>query len=625
MKQDLDWADRLRKYNRGLLIALPLLTSCGGGSSAPGVGIQNVSEAAPRLLDRNAAGDYTPYYGTGNLQRPRYYHEVILDQKGRPVVIGGTDERGYSGLDTIEIFDQAGVEKDTVKPASGAGFWLDTNFEGDPITLASGPRMLFTLNLLADGKILIAGGGSDLLRSKLYEQAEVFDAETRTVESLESKMVNARFRHTSIQLGDGGILFIGGQISAQVTIIDDTVPEGQPGRERQETRFLTTPLCEIFSPKDNEFIPLTFPETDNISKLNTPRGRSNHATSRLAGADGFLNTSDDVILVCAGMQSFSGQFAPDAKFPFNVARQRAVGLQSFEFFDPITRVFTQVSTVALDDPKLNDPVLLNLGQFNDLTIDGVRGIGNMAFVTGGNADSACPVTPFNDLLLVATYTGFGPANGIQFFRILEERNFSHLEGNEAVVLNPLRFFFVARCATNAIAMPRALQTVSSAGDLATWFFTTAGVDIFQTPTLCVFDYNSNIMLAGSVWDPYFSFPAIELGQSARDLRSQRSPNNPFGVIGCWLLLDSVLPTTDLSGYATTQPPLWGRRVGATRVWHRMTSTAGEDGITNSPDDRVIIVGGGNEYGDAINVGGEPTSPSAELVILPGAPNKTPSP
>jgi hypothetical protein len=92
--------------------------------------------------------------------------------------------------------------------------------------------MQFTLDVLADGRILVVGGGQDLLRSRLYDQVEVFDPEMRKFETLDNKMVQARFRHTSVQLTDGSILFIRGQIAGTVTIIDDTIPEGQPAARK---------------------------------------------------------------------------------------------------------------------------------------------------------------------------------------------------------------------------------------------------------------------------------------------------------------------------------------------------------------------------------------------------------
>ncbi len=593
--------------------ALPCLSSIACIPDPP-------SGPAPHLEEYNERGEYAPYYGSGDMHRPRYLHKYILNKGGQPFVFGGSDERGYSGLDTVEIFDQTTFDKDAPRPPSVAGQWIDTNFEGDPVVFANGPRIHFTLDLLADGRVLVVGGCRDLLRSSLYEQAEIFDPELRTFESLEEKMVDPRFRHTSVQLSDGSILFIGGQIAVTVTILDDRIPPDLQEGGRQETRFITTPFCEVFSPNENKFARLTFPDTDRPSKLNTPRGRADHATGRLAGADGVLGSSDDVFLVAGGFQSMSGQFAPDNKFPWNVARGLAVGSQSFEFFDPITRSFTQVSNVSLDSPKLNTPHILNAGQFNDLTIDGVRGMGNMVFITHGSVDAACPVTEPHDVLLVATYTGFGPAGGFQLFRIIEDVYKSHIEGMEYSPTN-----LVARCATNPVAMPRALQTVPGAGNCGTWFFTTAGVDIFLTPAGCVFNYSSPQMLAGGLFDPFYSQPAVSIGLSARDLRSQRSPTNPYGVIGCWLTADGAIPTTDLANFGTTPTTGWARRIGATRVWGTLIPLAGEDGIIYSADDRVLLAGGGTDYGDPVNVGGEPTAPSTEIFIMPGSLNKSPSP
>jgi hypothetical protein len=101
--------------------------------------------------------------------------------------------------------------------------------------------------------------------------------------------------------------------------------------------------------------------------------------------------------------------------------------------------------------------------------------------------------------------------------------------------------------------------------------------------------------------------------------------NPLGVIGCWLTLDGAIPTTDLTDFGTTPTARWAKRVGATRNWCRLIQLSGEDGISNSPDDRVLMAGGGNSYGDPANIGGEPTTPSSEIVILPNSTTKQPTP
>ncbi|HVR74970.1 MAG TPA: hypothetical protein VMT52_11585 [Planctomycetota bacterium] len=614
-----------------LVASMATIHGCSGGSSLPGVGIQNSSQAAPRLEEMNSDNEYSPYYPTGDLQRPRYFHDFIITRKGSPLVYGGSDERGYSGIDTLEIFDQSTFEKDAPRPPSLAGLWIDTNFEGDPMTFENGARMHSTANNLADGRVLIVGGGSDLLRSGLYEQAEVFDPETRTFETLESKMVLARFRHVSVPQNDGTILFIGGQIQTTVTIINENIELGQPGRERQETRFLTTNLSESFNPRENSFVRLDFPDSTLPSKLNTPRGRAGHAVTRLAGPDAALNTADDVLLVAGGFQGLSGQFAPENKFPYTIARRQGDGLTVFEFYDAVTRVFTQVSNLSLDLPRLNTPYLMNLGTHNDFTPDGVKGMGNVVLVTGGNDDQFCPETHAIDTVLVANYSGFGPAQGLQFFRIVDDTFFSHVQGTEYLPTPPfidphfLGVNAVGRAATNPIAMPRGLVTASNVSDIETWIISIAGVDIFPTPNGCAFNYGSPTMLAGCVFDPFFNRASTQLALSPRDLASQRSSNNRLGVIGCWLHLDGAIPTVDLSNFGSTAPTRWAKRFGIFRAWPAIMAVAGEDGIIESVDDRVLLAGGGTEYGDPVSVGSEPTTPSCEILILPGSNSKQPSP
>lgn len=605
-----------------------ILGGCGGGTSAPGVGIQGVSQAAPPLSEYNAQGDYSPYFATGDLQRPRYFHEVILTEKGNPVVAGGSDERGFSGIDTVEIFDQATFEKDAPRPPSLAGIWIDTNFEGDAMTFENGARMHFTIDRLANGKLLFMGGASDLVRGTVTDAAEVFDPETRTFETLDEKTVKARFRHVSVTLNDGSLLFIGGQIQTTVTIINENIEPGNPGRESQEVRYITTNLSEMYVPREDTFVTLTLPDSTRESKLNTPRGRADHAVTRLAGPDAALATSDDVLLVGGGFQGLSGQFAPQFKFPFTVARGSADGLTVLEFYDPITRVFTQVSSVSLDDARMNRPYIINLGTHNDFTIDGVKGLGNLVLVTGGNVDAFCPTTVLQDILLMATFTGFGPAQGLQFFRITDDTFLSHFQGGEYPPPPPLidpRANVVARCATNPIPMPRGLLGIGNVDDIQTWVVSTGGVDIFPTPGGCAFNYDSPTMLAGCVFDPFFNLASTLLGLSPRNLSSQRSQTNPLGIVGHWLTLDGAIPTVDLSVFGNTSPNRWGKRVTRQRAWGRNAPVAGQDGIINTPDDRLLLTGGGKDYGDPASVGGEPATPSSELLLLPGSNTKTPSP
>jgi len=613
-------------WNAGRFLLSALLAASFGcdftGPADEGVGIQNVTQSAPKLPEYDENDLYSPYYTTDDMSRPRYFHEFAISQSGFAIVFGGSDERGYSGIDTVEIFDQSTFEKDVVRPDSLAGLWIDTNFEGDPITFMNGARMLFTVNLLADGRLLCCGGSADLLAQTVQEKAEVFDPETRTFESLEDTMVKPRFRHSSVRLSDGSILLVGGQIQSTVTVINENVEEGNPGRQTQVTVFTTTPLSEYYSPTENAFIELTLPDTDRPARLNTPRGRAGHATAKIAGPDSILNSSDDVFVIAGGFQALSAQFAPRSKLPGAVGRGNADGILVIEFYDPQTRVFTQVSNLQLGGARVNDPFVLNLGYFNNYTIDGVLGMGNVALITHGNVDGTCPVTPLIDEHVVANYTGFGPAQGLQFFAVEDTQNGSHVQDIEYPPPpegpGP---GYIARCATNPVLLPRKMAVVSGVNPIETWVIAVAGCYVPGCPPGPIYGDHAAIR-AGCVFDPFFSLPAVQLGLSPRDLISNRSKNNPTGVIGCWLTMDGALPTTDMSNYQTTPESRWARANGIQRVFGKNITLAGEDGIMNTPDDRILLAGGGIDY---YGPGAEPTTPSAEICLPPGSTNTAATP
>ncbi len=597
---------------------LAFLPSCdfSGHGNETGVGIQNVTQAAPHLEEFNDTGNYKAYWITADMGRPRYFHASAVAQSGFAVVLGGSDERGYSGIDTVEMYDQSTFDADTAKPESGSGIWLDTNFEGDPIAFENGSRLLFTVNLLADGRLICLGGTQDLLAGTVQSQGEFYDPETRTFETIDADMVEPRFRHASIQMNDGGILLLAGQIQTTVTVINEDIPEGYAGRQSQMTVFITTAESEIYQPTENAFSLLTLPGSTKASKLNTPRGRAGHAVARLAGPDRTLNSSDDIFVVAGGFQALSAQFAPRSKTPGAVARTTADGLTIIEFFDPQTQVFTQVGNVQLGAARINDPYIMNLGTYNDYTTDGVKGMGNVILITHGNTDDSCPVTPVIDELLAANYTGFGPAQGLQFFLVEDTQNYSHVQGIEYGT-----GYAIGRCATNPIALPRKLKTVQGVDDVESWIITTMGVYIFVA-LQCVYDSGSDTVIAGCVFDPFFNIPALQIGLSARDLSNSRTTNNPTGVVGTWFTIDGFIPTVDATNYGNTQASRWAKANAVPRIFHRNIQLAGEDGIMNTSDDRVLLAGGGKDYGSQ---GGEPCSPSSEILLTPNLNEKDPSP
>jgi Kelch motif protein len=68
------------------------------------------------------------------------------------------------------------------------------------------PRYYHTARMLADGRVLIAGGSRD---DMALDTAEIWDPETGTFTSA-ATLTTARTLHTATLLGDGRVLFVGG-------------------------------------------------------------------------------------------------------------------------------------------------------------------------------------------------------------------------------------------------------------------------------------------------------------------------------------------------------------------------------------------------------------------------------
>lgn len=90
---------------------------------------------------------------------------------------------------------------------AGAGLAMPTGSVA-PVAPMSAPRACHTATLLADGKVLIAGGFSD--ESHYLSSAEIYDSATRTFTSLAARMVAARTCPASARLRDGRVLYAGG-------------------------------------------------------------------------------------------------------------------------------------------------------------------------------------------------------------------------------------------------------------------------------------------------------------------------------------------------------------------------------------------------------------------------------
>lgn len=145
-----------------------------------------------------ASGDtaelYHPTTGTweftGNLSTVRQLHTATLLSNGKVIVAGGVDDSRFGFVSKTEIYDPA------------TGIWtvsarLITN------------RIDHTATLLKNGKLLIAGGNTKRSRYVPTSDAELYDPSSRTSTATGS-LSTARYWASATLLADGKVLVAGG-------------------------------------------------------------------------------------------------------------------------------------------------------------------------------------------------------------------------------------------------------------------------------------------------------------------------------------------------------------------------------------------------------------------------------
>ncbi|QRN93243.1 hypothetical protein JRI60_29055 [Archangium violaceum] len=140
---------------------------------------------------------YNPATGswaaTGHLVTYRREHSAVRLEDGRVLVMGGTNEGG-TVLASAEVYN----------PATGT--WASTGGMAHP-------RRAFIATALPDGRVLVAGGlvdnGDECLGSNCLASAEVYNPATGTWTST-GGMATARGFHAAAVLADGKVLVTGG-------------------------------------------------------------------------------------------------------------------------------------------------------------------------------------------------------------------------------------------------------------------------------------------------------------------------------------------------------------------------------------------------------------------------------
>jgi hypothetical protein len=200
-----------------------------------------------------SSGRFTP---TGSLREARGLHTATLLPDNKVLVAYGSnsssyiDATGYVGLSSIEVYDPVSGTFTEIVGESGAGIFghTATLLPNGKVLLAGGfvnsvwdygsstssnetslydsatsvfsetgnmtaPRGGHTATLLANGKVLIAGGADQDLTGTGLVSAELYDPSAGTFTQTGSMAVG-RFLHTATLLQNGKVLIVGGVLTS---------------------------------------------------------------------------------------------------------------------------------------------------------------------------------------------------------------------------------------------------------------------------------------------------------------------------------------------------------------------------------------------------------------------------
>lgn len=152
-------------------------------------------------------GTFSP---TGSMAQPRMGHTAtIVERDGgvRVLIVGGFDDTSQRTTASAELYDPA------------AGTFAATGS-------LSQARFGQTATLLADGRVLVAGGQS---RALALNSAEVYDPKTGTF-SLTGPMAESRFGQTATLLKNGQVLVAGGYNASQMWLASTELYDPATGK-----------------------------------------------------------------------------------------------------------------------------------------------------------------------------------------------------------------------------------------------------------------------------------------------------------------------------------------------------------------------------------------------------------
>jgi hypothetical protein len=187
-----------RAYHTATLLPSGKVLVTGGDKLVEGGDIEDFWETA-ELYDP-ATGIWTP---TGSMMEKRAYHTATLLPSGKVLVVGGyngTLNGGSNFLGSAELYDPA------------TGHWSPV-----PGSLATA-RWNHTATLLANGKVLVAGGGGG--DGAALASAELYDPATGYWTPTTNMLTVPRQYHTAAVLPNGKVLVAGGSGDTSTELYD---------------------------------------------------------------------------------------------------------------------------------------------------------------------------------------------------------------------------------------------------------------------------------------------------------------------------------------------------------------------------------------------------------------------
>lgn len=376
------------------------------------------------------------FYRTAGMDRPRYEHEAKTLDDGTVLVVAGTDERGLTTIESCEIYDQKLMVEP--QPPSISGGWITTDFEGNPLQLEGGGRIFHTAVGVDNGNVMVHQGVREIQMSEVVVHPEFYDRTTRTFTEVSASFREPRFHGSIIEISDGETIFFGGQIHVDTTLVNDMYPPNDPRYFEDIDTYPSTPCVERYdSSLDSEdgfgnFAIVTDTNGSAVEMVTSLQGRAMHKTVRLAGLDNSVGSRGDIFVHAGGIKTLSELFAPQ-----DIRRRAGDGgsemVPDLEVYDGFTNVSFILSSMALRYARTHEVQAENLGWYSSRTFDGINGLSNVFMVYGGSTDTLATTGRFFCEGFCASYSGFGPGNGIQLLRT----EFEAGETIESVIQNTI--------------------------------------------------------------------------------------------------------------------------------------------------------------------------------------------